>query len=187
VYRPAWYLTWGFDVDATAARLIEESSKARANGKGYAEATARNAAAAVERSPSYTTRNPPCCGRGQGPRYPAAHRRAPGHSSVRCGCRRSGQGATAQSQPAVREGPAWEAVDRIGVHMPARFVLLAVVQANARAELARSGACRVDWRRNSSINSAKREDSLKVRLVQGLLGRPAPAQQRAITAATAVR
>jgi hypothetical protein len=42
-------ITWGFGVDATAERLIEESSKARANGKGYAEQTARNAALAVER------------------------------------------------------------------------------------------------------------------------------------------
>ena len=42
-------ITWGFGVDETAERLIEESSKARANGKGYAELTARNAAAAVAR------------------------------------------------------------------------------------------------------------------------------------------
>ena len=42
-------ITWGFGVDATAERLIEESSKARANGKSYAEQTARNAALAVER------------------------------------------------------------------------------------------------------------------------------------------
>lgn len=42
-------ITWGFGVDATAERLIEESSKARANGKSYAQQTARNAALAVER------------------------------------------------------------------------------------------------------------------------------------------
>ena len=41
--------TWGFGVDETAERLIEESTKARANGKGYAVTTARNAALAVER------------------------------------------------------------------------------------------------------------------------------------------
>ena len=41
--------TWGFGVDEIAERLIEESSKARANGKGYAVTTARNAALAVER------------------------------------------------------------------------------------------------------------------------------------------
>ena len=42
-------ISWGFGVDETAERLIEESSKARANGKGYAAATARNAALAVAR------------------------------------------------------------------------------------------------------------------------------------------
>jgi hypothetical protein len=42
-------ITWGFSVDAVAERLMEESSKARANGKGYAELTARNAALAVQR------------------------------------------------------------------------------------------------------------------------------------------
>jgi hypothetical protein len=41
--------TWGFDVDEIAERLVEESGKARANGKNYAVTTARNAAAAVER------------------------------------------------------------------------------------------------------------------------------------------
>ncbi len=49
-------ITWGFGVDATAERLIEESSKARANGKGYAEQTARNAALAVERRRRQTRR-----------------------------------------------------------------------------------------------------------------------------------
>jgi hypothetical protein len=42
-------ITWGFGVDETAVRLIEESSKARTAGKAYAELTARNAAVAVER------------------------------------------------------------------------------------------------------------------------------------------
>jgi hypothetical protein len=42
-------ISWGFSVDAVAERLMEESSKARANGKGYAELTARNAAQAVMR------------------------------------------------------------------------------------------------------------------------------------------
>jgi hypothetical protein len=41
--------TWGFGVDEIAERLIEESSKARANGKSYAVTTARNAALAVDR------------------------------------------------------------------------------------------------------------------------------------------
>ena len=42
-------ITWGWSVDDTAARLMEESTKAQANGKAYAELTARNAALAVER------------------------------------------------------------------------------------------------------------------------------------------
>ena len=42
-------ITWGFGIDETAARLIAESSKARAAGKGYAQLTARNAALAVGR------------------------------------------------------------------------------------------------------------------------------------------
>jgi hypothetical protein len=42
-------ITWGFGVDATAERLMEESGKARANGKTYARTTARNAALAVQR------------------------------------------------------------------------------------------------------------------------------------------
>jgi hypothetical protein len=47
-----WCMTaidWGWSVDDTAARLMEESAKARANGESYAVLTARNAAAAVER------------------------------------------------------------------------------------------------------------------------------------------
>ena len=42
-------ITWGFEIDATAERLLAESSKARTAGKGYAEATAKNAALAVAR------------------------------------------------------------------------------------------------------------------------------------------
>ena len=42
-------ITWGWSVDDTADRLMEESAKAHANGKAYAELTARNAALAVER------------------------------------------------------------------------------------------------------------------------------------------
>lgn len=42
-------ITWGWTTEEAAERLMEESTKAQANGKGYAETTARNAAAAVER------------------------------------------------------------------------------------------------------------------------------------------
>jgi hypothetical protein len=42
-------ITWGFGVDDTAERLMEESTKARANGQAYAKLTSRNAALAVER------------------------------------------------------------------------------------------------------------------------------------------
>jgi hypothetical protein len=42
-------ITWGWSVDDTAERLMEESTKAQANGKNYAALTARNAALAVER------------------------------------------------------------------------------------------------------------------------------------------
>ena len=42
-------ITWGWSVQEVAERLTEESAKARANGKAYAELTARNAAAAVNR------------------------------------------------------------------------------------------------------------------------------------------
>lgn len=47
-----WCLTaidWGFSVEATAARLMEESPKARESGERYAMLTATNAAAAIER------------------------------------------------------------------------------------------------------------------------------------------
>jgi hypothetical protein len=42
-------ITWGWSVDEAVDRLMEESTKAQANGRGYAELTARNAALAVER------------------------------------------------------------------------------------------------------------------------------------------
>ena len=42
-------ITWGWLVKETADRLMEESTKARTQGKAYAELTVRNAAAAVER------------------------------------------------------------------------------------------------------------------------------------------
>jgi RepB DNA-primase from phage plasmid len=42
-------LDWGFSAEATAARLMEESRKAQANGETYAARTLANAAAAVAR------------------------------------------------------------------------------------------------------------------------------------------
>jgi len=48
-----WCMTaidWGFSVEATADKLLEESAKARDKGKDYALVTARNAAAAVEKN-----------------------------------------------------------------------------------------------------------------------------------------
>jgi hypothetical protein len=42
-------ITWGWSTAETAERLMEESTKAQANGRGYADLTARNAAQAVER------------------------------------------------------------------------------------------------------------------------------------------
>ena len=42
-------IDWGWSVEATAQRLMEESTKAQENGEVYALTTARNAAAAVER------------------------------------------------------------------------------------------------------------------------------------------
>ena len=48
-------ITWGWSIDDTAERLMEESAKAQANGKNYAALTARNAALAVERR-----RHQPC-------------------------------------------------------------------------------------------------------------------------------
>ena len=45
-------IDWGWPVEDTANRLMEESSKAQENGEGYALATAKNAAAAVDRERS---------------------------------------------------------------------------------------------------------------------------------------
>jgi hypothetical protein len=42
-------IDWGWSVEETAARLLQESSKAQENGEAYALRTARNAAAAIER------------------------------------------------------------------------------------------------------------------------------------------
>jgi len=42
-------LDWGWSIEETTARLLQESGKARENGEAYAQRTARNAAAAVER------------------------------------------------------------------------------------------------------------------------------------------
>lgn len=42
-------IDWGWSVEDTAARLLEESPKAQENGAAYAQLTAQNAAAAVER------------------------------------------------------------------------------------------------------------------------------------------
>jgi len=42
-------LDWGWSVAATAARLMQESSKAKENGEDYARITAENAAAALAR------------------------------------------------------------------------------------------------------------------------------------------
>jgi hypothetical protein len=50
-----WCMTaidWGFSVEATADKLMEESAKARDKGNDYALVTARNAEAAVERNRS---------------------------------------------------------------------------------------------------------------------------------------
>jgi hypothetical protein len=47
-----WAMTcidWGWSIEATAARLLEMSAKARENGEAYALTTAQNAAAAVAR------------------------------------------------------------------------------------------------------------------------------------------
>jgi hypothetical protein len=49
-------INWGFGVDDTAERLMEESTKAQSNGRDYAKLTARNAALAVERRPQQPRR-----------------------------------------------------------------------------------------------------------------------------------
>ena len=42
-------ITWGWSIDETADRLIEESTKAQTSGRNYADLMARNAAVAVGR------------------------------------------------------------------------------------------------------------------------------------------
>jgi hypothetical protein len=42
-------ITWGWSVADTAARLMQERTKAQASGRPYVDLTARNAALAVER------------------------------------------------------------------------------------------------------------------------------------------
>lgn len=42
-------IDWGWSIEDTAERLLEESPKARENGPGYARLTAQNAGAAVDR------------------------------------------------------------------------------------------------------------------------------------------
>jgi hypothetical protein len=42
---------WGFSIEETASRLIQESNKAKENGEAYARRTAENAAAALARRP----------------------------------------------------------------------------------------------------------------------------------------
>ena len=42
-------ISWGHGVDDTAARLLQESRKAREEGQSYAMQTARQAEATVER------------------------------------------------------------------------------------------------------------------------------------------
>lgn len=56
-------IDWGWSLEATAARLLEVSSKAKENGEGYARLTAKNAAAAVERrAASGPAKRPPSPG-----------------------------------------------------------------------------------------------------------------------------
>ena len=43
-------IDWGWSIEATAARLMEESRKAQENGETYAARTVANAAAAVARA-----------------------------------------------------------------------------------------------------------------------------------------
>jgi hypothetical protein len=45
-------LDWGWSIEDTAARLLQESDKARENGEKYALMTAQNAAAAIARRPA---------------------------------------------------------------------------------------------------------------------------------------
>jgi hypothetical protein len=48
-----WCMTaidWGFGIEATAEKLMEESGKGREKGRDYALLTARNAATEVEKN-----------------------------------------------------------------------------------------------------------------------------------------
>jgi RepB DNA-primase from phage plasmid len=59
-----WCMTaidWGWSIEETAARLLQESSKAQENGESYAKATAQNAAAAVGRRQNLKPSSGPCC------------------------------------------------------------------------------------------------------------------------------
>ena len=58
-------ITWGWTVDETKARLMEESTKAQENGERYADLTARNAALAVERRRSQPRQQHRAAGYGQ--------------------------------------------------------------------------------------------------------------------------
>jgi hypothetical protein len=54
-----WCMTaidWGWSIEETASRLMEESAKACENGERYARLTSRRAAAAIDRRRSDTTR-----------------------------------------------------------------------------------------------------------------------------------
>ena len=51
-------ISWGFGKEDTVDRLMQESAKARAQGKGYAELTVSNAALAVERRKQQRPRRP---------------------------------------------------------------------------------------------------------------------------------
>jgi hypothetical protein len=51
-------ISWGFEIEETAARLMAESQKAREEGKSYADGTAKNAAIAVQKRRQYQPRGP---------------------------------------------------------------------------------------------------------------------------------
>jgi hypothetical protein len=51
-------IDWGWSAEETAARLMDESAKAKKEGHGYADLTASNAAAAVERRRQQGARGP---------------------------------------------------------------------------------------------------------------------------------
>jgi hypothetical protein len=50
-------IDWGWSIEDTAARLMEESPKARENGERYAQLTSKRAAAAIEHRRFQTTRS----------------------------------------------------------------------------------------------------------------------------------